>query len=55
MSTVNAKVLAHQKKLDGTWNVKISVCQKSITKYIDTVHFVSQNQLTRGWKSRIPS
>lgn len=45
MATVNAKILPHQKKDDGTWNVKITVSHKSQTKYIDTSSFVDKAYL----------
>lgn len=50
MATVNAVVLDHQKKVDGTWNVKYRVYHKSKPKYIDTVHFVSARQLDKNLK-----
>ncbi|MDX3916921.1 MAG: phage integrase SAM-like domain-containing protein [Pseudosphingobacterium sp.] len=48
MATVDAKVLAHHGKNDGTWNVKISVYHKGQTKYIETEHFVTARQLTKN-------
>ncbi len=45
MATVNAKILPHQKKDDGTWNVKITISHKSQTKYIDTSSFVDKAYL----------
>lgn len=45
MATVNAVVLKHHKKEDGTWNVKISVSHKSQTKYIDTSSYVTKTDL----------
>ena len=45
MATVNAKIVPHQKKDDGTWNVKITVSHKSQTKYIDTSSFVDKAYL----------
>jgi len=54
MATVIQKILEHQQKADGTWNVKISVCHKGLTKYIETSHFVSRNQLTRDYKTKDP-
>lgn len=47
MATVNAVVLEHQKKADGTWNVKYRVYHKGRPKYIDTIHYVSQRQLDK--------
>jgi integrase len=46
MATVSAKVYEHQKKKDGTFNVKIIVYHQQDRKHIDTTHFVSQKQLT---------
>lgn len=45
MATVNAVVLKHQKKLDGTWNVKICVNHKSDPKYMDTPAYVTKSSL----------
>lgn len=50
MATVNAVILEHQKKADGTWNVKYRVFHKGRPKYIDTVHFVSVRQLDKNLK-----
>ncbi|WP_312352670.1 site-specific integrase [Sphingobacterium siyangense] len=50
MATVNAVVLEHQKKADGTWNVKYRVYHKGRPKYIDTVHYVSIRQLDKELK-----
>ncbi len=49
MATVNAVILKHQKKLDGTWNVKISINHKSQARYIDTSAYVTKSSLdTKG-------
>lgn len=49
MATVNAVVLKHHKKQDGTWNVKICVSHQSKSRYIETTSFVTKSQLdTRG-------
>ena len=45
MATVNAVVLKHHKKQDGTWNVKICVNHKSKPRYIETASFVDRSQL----------
>lgn len=50
MATVNAVILEHQKKADGTWNVKYRVYHKDKPKYIETVHFVSERQLDKNLK-----
>jgi len=46
MATVSAKVFAHHRKTDGTYNVKICVQHKNQRRYIDTVHYVVKKQLT---------
>jgi len=49
MATVNAVILKHQKKLDNTWNVKISINHKSQARYIDTPAYVTKSSLdTKG-------
>lgn len=49
MATVNAVVLKHHKKQDGTWNVKICVNHQSKARYIETNSFVTKSQLdTKG-------
>ncbi|PPL04903.1 site-specific integrase [Parapedobacter indicus] len=45
MATVNAVILNHHRKQDGTWNVKIRVTHKKSSVYIDTPHFVSKPKL----------
>src|SRR5690606_3997048 len=46
MATVKAVVLAHHKKADGTYNVKIRVFHKGEKTFIDTVQFVGAKRLT---------
>lgn len=49
MATVNAVVLKHHKKENGTWNVKISVSHNSSTKYIETSAYIGKSSLdTKG-------
>lgn len=50
MATVDAVVLGHHRKADGTYNVKFRVSHKGIKRYIDTEHFVSDRQLDRKGK-----
>lgn len=50
MAIVNAVILEHQKKADGTWKVKYRVFHKGRQKYIHTVHFVSVRQLDKNLK-----
>lgn len=45
MATVNAVVLKHQKKQDGTWNVKICVNHKSTPRYVETSAYVTKSYL----------
>jgi len=45
MATVNAVVLKHHKKENGTWNVKISISHQSKTTYIDTTSFIDKSYL----------
>ena len=51
MATVNAKIYKHhQKKTDGTYNVKICVTHKKVRRFIDTEHFLVKKQLTSKLK-----
>lgn len=50
MTTVSAKVFKHHQKADGTFNVKICLYHKSVRKYMDTSHFVSERQLNKRYK-----
>lgn len=45
MATVDAVVLSHHRKADGTYNVKFRVSHKGKKRYIDTEHYVSDRQL----------
>jgi hypothetical protein len=45
MATIREVVLPHNKKKDGTMNVKIRISYKRSTAYLDTQHFVVQKQL----------
>jgi hypothetical protein len=54
MATVCAKVFKHHKKEDGTYNVKIRVFHKNVSRYIDTEHFVSDKQLTKKLELKDP-
>lgn len=47
MATFKVVVLPHQKKEDGTYNVKIRVTQDRKTKYIKTSQFVTSSDITR--------
>ncbi|MBL4675056.1 MAG: site-specific integrase [Mucilaginibacter sp.] len=48
MATFSAKILKHQRREDGTYNVKIIVCHKKKRKHLDTEHFVSDRMLKKG-------
>lgn len=50
MATFKAEVYAHQKKADGTYNIKIRVTHKQRKKYLATPWFVSKEDLTRSLK-----
>ena len=48
MITLHPVVLAHQKRKDGTWNVKIRVTFKGRHRYLPTTLSVTSDQLTRS-------
>lgn len=50
MATFKAEVYAHQKKQDGTWNIKIRVFHNGRKKYIPTSWYVTKGDLTRNLK-----
>lgn len=50
MATFKAEVYAHQKKQDGTWNIKIRVTHNQRKKYLSTSWYVSKEDLTRNLK-----
>lgn len=50
MATFKAEVYAHQKKADGTFNIKIRVTHKTRKKYLATPWFVGKEDLTRALK-----
>ncbi|MCM1353775.1 MAG: site-specific integrase [Paludibacter sp.] len=54
MATFKALVLPHNKKADGTYNVKIRITHQRKSKYIATPFFVTQSQLTRSLKLKDP-
>jgi len=47
MLTVKATLLKHHQKSDGSFNVKIRVTHNRVSRYIDTVHFVSAKQVNK--------
>jgi integrase len=50
MATFKAEVYAHQKKQDGTYNIKIRVTQNMHKKYLATPWYVTKDDLTRSLK-----
>lgn len=50
MATFKAEVYAHQKRGDGTYNIKIRITQNKRKKYLATVWYVSKDDLTRSLK-----
>lgn len=50
MATFKAEVYAHQKKADGTYNIKIRVTQNQRKKYLATPWYVTKDDLTRSLK-----
>lgn len=50
MATFKAEVYAHQKKQDGTWNIKIRVFHNGRKRYIATSWYVTKEDLTRSLK-----
>lgn len=50
MATFKAEVYAHQKKADGTYNIKIRVTQNKRKKYLPTTYYVTKEDLTRSLK-----
>ena len=50
MATFKAEVYAHQKRADGTYNIKIRVIHKTKKKYISSPFYVFKEDLTRSLK-----
>lgn len=50
MATFKAEVYAHQKKADGTYNIKIRVTHNKRKKYLATSYYVVKDDLTRSLK-----
>ena len=50
MATFKAEVYAHQKKADGTYNIKIRVTQNRQKRYLATTYYVTKDDLTRTLK-----
>jgi len=47
MATINAVILPHQKKTDGTWNVKIRIKKESKCSFLSTPHFINAKQIRK--------
>lgn len=54
MATVCAKVLKHHQKADGSYNVKIRVFHKKDSRWIDTIHYVTDKQLSKKMTIKDP-
>ncbi len=50
MATFKAEVYAHQKRADGTYNIKIRVTHKQRIKYLATPWYVGKEDMTRALK-----
>ncbi len=50
MATFKAEIYAHQKRADGTYNIKIRVTHKKQKKYLATPWYVGKEDLTRALK-----
>ena len=50
MATFKAEVYAHQKKSDGTYNIKIRVTHNRQKRYLATTYYVTKEDLTRALK-----
>ena len=50
MPTFKGLILPSNRKQDGTWNVKIRVTHHGKSRFLPTPFYVTQNQLTRGYK-----
>lgn len=52
MATVDAKFFVHHYKNDGTYNVKIRLYHKNLTRFIGTSHYLCDKQLKKHPKNR---
>ncbi len=50
MPTFKGLILPSNRKQDGTWNVKIRVTHGGKSRFLPTPFYVTQDQLTRGYK-----
>lgn len=50
MTTFKAEVYSHQKRSDGTYNIKIRITHNRVKKYLPTPFYVKQEDLTRKFK-----
>lgn len=50
MTTFKAEVYQHQKRADGTYNIKIRVTHNRQKKYLPTPYYIYRDDLTRNYK-----
>lgn len=50
MATFKAEIYKHQKKANGTWNVKIRITHNREKKYLSTSIYATKDDLTRTFK-----
>lgn len=50
MTTFKAEVYQHQKRADGTYNIKIRVTHNRQKKYLSTPYYIYRDDLTRNFK-----
>ena len=50
MATFKAEVYAHQKRADGTYNIKIRIVHNRRKKYLPTVWYVTSADITRSFR-----
>lgn len=47
MATVKAVVLKHQKRADGTWNIKIRITHGRSSAYMPTAHYITMDLINK--------
>ncbi|WP_421943356.1 phage integrase SAM-like domain-containing protein [Pedobacter sp.] len=52
MITISSTIITSDKKKDGTWNVKIRIWFNGKPAYIETVHYVTEKQLSKKKDSK---
>jgi hypothetical protein len=48
MATFKALILKHDKKKDGTFNVKVRVIHNKVIRYLGTPYFIAINEITKA-------